>query len=257
MLARRVAAASAPEVWIPSKSPEALFSLHQIRFMVIKNHGQPRRRGAETGSGFQEMINRTNEAYERAGRACITRKSIPGKYLVRRGGLGQGLALPEGGGFASGQERLAAGSLAISALANTAARRFVPESRAEPDYGGVLAPQGRGIFYDAKTTRRMALDFDNLHAHQIEFLERAARCGAVAGFLVEFSRYHAVYFLPIQVLNRWRAESSRKSLPYQFFAERLTPAPSGTGLVIFDYLAAIDLQEARYGREFTSLTIQP
>ena len=223
--------------------------------MVINNQGRSGRRGAETGSGFQEMINRTNEAYERAGRACITRKSIPGKYLVRRGQSGRGLSLPDVGGLSSGQERLAAGSLAN--LSGQAARLFVPESRAEPDYGGVLAPNGRGIFYDAKTTRRMALDFDNLHAHQIEFLERAARCGAVAGFLVEFSRHRDIYFLPIQVLNRWRVESSRKSLPYKFFSERLTPAPSGLGLVIFDYLAAIEMQEAQYGREFASLHIQP
>jgi penicillin-binding protein-related factor A (putative recombinase) len=217
------------------------------------------------------MINRTNEAYERLGRACITRKSIPGKYLVRRGEVRRGLSLPDGAAtdFRAdrGPARLAVGSLSRSARSATShgsgdgsgthAERyqFVPESKAEPDYGGVLAPAGRAIFYDAKTTRRGVLDFDNLHPHQIEFLERAVRCGAVAGFLVEFSLHQAVFFLPIQVLLRWRAESSRKSLPYRFFSERLIQASSGRGMLIFDYLAAIESQEERYGRDFIDLCI--
>lgn len=216
--------------------------------MVIK------RRGAETGSGFQETINRTNEAYERSGRACITRKAIPGKYLIEHGEGRRGLSLPLE--IDRGQERLSAGSLnrLVKQHKVTDWRRFVPEAKGEPDYGGVLAPDGRGIFYDAKTTRREALDFDNLHAHQIEYLERTAQCGAVAGFLVEFSAHREVYFLPIQVLVRWREQSSRKSLPYRFFADHLTPAPAGKGMVIFDYLTAIELQETLHGRQFENFS---
>ncbi len=217
-----------------------------------------KRRGAETGSGFQEAINRTNEVYERTGRACITRKAIPGKYLIDRGESRRGLALPSLSLPANGgQPHLASGDLSRLVKEHKLQdwRRFVPESKAEPDYGGVLAPEGRAIFYDAKTTRRNALDFDNLHAHQVIFLERMARLGAVAGFLVEFNRYRQIYFLPMQVLHRWREESTRKSLPYQFFAEHLVPAPAGKGLLIFDYLWAIEEQERRYGRAFTGLQL--
>ena len=218
--------------------------------MVIK------RRGAETGSGFQEMINRTNEAYERQGRACITRKAIPGKYIFDKGERSQRVQIPASGAPLS-PERLPVGSLArvVGQARSADWRRFVPESKAEPDYGGVLAPDGRGIFYDAKTTRREALDFDNLHPHQVEFLERTAGCGAVAGFLVEFSLHRAVYFLPIQVLLRWRTESRRKSLPYTLFLDFLTPAPTGRGMIIFDYLLAIESQEATYGRDFSRFKI--
>jgi recombination protein U len=220
--------------------------------MVIK------RRGAETGGGFQEAINRTNEAYERAGRACITRKAIPGKYLNDRTAARRGLRLPALD-LPPGNSQMRLESAEFGRLVKERrlqdGRRFVPESKAEPDYGGVLSPAGRGIFYDAKTTRREVLDFDNLHAHQITFLERMARLGAVAGFLVEFSHHGEVYFLPVQVLARWRDEVARKSLPYRFFAERLTPAPAGKGLLIFDYLAAIEEQERRYGRHFTRLKL--
>jgi penicillin-binding protein-related factor A (putative recombinase) len=212
-----------------------------------------KRRGAETGGGFQETVNRINEGYERAGRAYITRKAIPGKYLVERGESRRGLSLPAID-FASSeaQPRLSYAELCRLREQHKTAnwRRFVPESKAEPDYGGAISPEGRAIFYDAKTTRRNLLDFDNLHAHQITFLERAARFGAVAGFLVEFSAFAEVYFLPIQIVTRWREEIARKSLPYRFFAAHLTPAPQGKGLIIYDYLKAAEEQERRYGRNY-------
>src|SRR5262245_27364300 len=113
-----------------------------------------KRRGAETGSGFQEAINRTNEAYERQRRACITRKAIPGKYLIQRGEMRRGLSLPAMDlSSDEAQLRLASSDLArmVGAHKSTDWRRFVPESKGEPDYGGVLAPSGRAIFYDAKT----------------------------------------------------------------------------------------------------------
>ncbi len=211
-----------------------------------------KRRGAETGSAFQEALNRTNEAYERLGRACITRKAIPGKYLIERGEKRRGLSLPSIELTPiKGQARLASAKLSQLLDKNQNGRKFIPESKAEPDYGGVLAPDGRGIFYDAKTTRREVLDFDNLHAHQITYLERTAACGAVAGFLVEFSRRGEVYFLPIQILICWRDQSERKSLPYQFFADALCQARAGKGMVLFDYLDAIEEQENRYGHDYS------
>ncbi|MFN0087184.1 MAG: Holliday junction resolvase RecU [Blastocatellia bacterium] len=210
-----------------------------------------KRRGAETGSGFQDAINRVNDAYERQGRACITRKAIPGKYLIEKGESRRGLSVPGPVGLdlGRGQGRLDSAELSRIVRENkvTDWRRFIPESKAEPDYGGVLAPGGRGIFYDAKTTRRELLDFDNLHAHQIGFLERSARCGAVAGFLVEFSKYREIYFLPVQIVVRWREAGVRKSLPYPFFREHLIPAPSGRGMILFDYLLSVEEQERRYG----------
>jgi recombination protein U len=217
-----------------------------------------KRRGAETGSGFQEAINRTNEAYESAGRACITRKAIPGKYLIELGRSGRGLSIPEVvPGSRSTEDRLSSTELVrlIKERKVTDWRRFVPESKAEPDYGGLLAPDGRAIFYDAKTTRRDALDFDNLHAHQISFLERTTRFGAIAGFLIEFRKHDQVYFLPIQILARWRDEKERKSIPFQFFADHLIVAPAGKGMIIFDYLQAIEEQERRYGLDFAAFVM--
>lgn len=212
-----------------------------------------KRRGAETGGGFQDAVNRTNETYEKLGRACITRKAIPGKYLIERGETRRGLSLPSINlSSHTTQARLSTANLK-GIIKETKAkdwRKFIPESKAEPDYGGALAPDGRAIYYDAKTTRREVLDFDNLHAHQIEFLERAAAVGAVAGFLVEFNAHKEVYFLPIQIVVAWREGAPRKSIPHRFFLDHLTPAPPGKGFVMFDYLAAIEAQEQRYASDY-------
>ncbi len=219
-------------------------------------HGRPQR-GAERGSGFQEAINHTNEAYEKLGRACITRKAIPGKYVVPTGIRRRGLAVPLPPSLAPMKTGDALTTAAFrQALADGQEgdlRTFIPESRGEPDYGGVVAPYGRGIFYDAKTTQRSMLDFDNLHPHQVTFLERMAACGAIAGFLVEFARHRAVFFVPIQVVTLFRAARRRKSIPYSFCAEYLTPVRAGRGLVIYDYLPAIEQQERQYGPDYAGL----
>ncbi len=219
-------------------------------------NGRPQR-GAERGSGFQEAINHTNEAYEKLGLACITRKAIPGKYVVPTGIRRRGLAVPLPPSLAPLKTGDALTTTALrQALADGREgdpRAFIPESRGEPDYGGVVAPHGRGIFYDAKTTQRGMLDFDNLHAHQVTFLERTAACGAIAGFLVEFARHRAVFFVPIQVVTLFRAARQRKSIPYSFCAEYLTPVRAGRGLVIYDYLPAIEQQERQYGPDYAGL----
>jgi recombination protein U len=220
-------------------------------------HGRLQQRGAERGSGFQEAINHTNEAYEKLGRACITRKAIPGKYVVPKGIRRRGLVVPLSPSLAP----LKTGdTLTTTALRQALAdgpeenmRAFIPESRGEPDYGGVIAPQGRGIFYDAKTTQRDLLDFDNLHPHQVTFLERMAACGAIAGFLVEFAKHQAVFFIPIQMITLTHATRCRKSIPYQVCAEYLTPVRAGHGLVLYDYLLAIEQQEQQYGSDYARL----
>jgi penicillin-binding protein-related factor A (putative recombinase) len=217
-----------------------------------------RRRGADVGSGFQAAINSTNIVYAQAERAYITRKSIPGKYLARRGEQRRGMALNylnempgEGGRFTSAELIALAGS----AKQGQQQRDFVPESKAEPDYGGVIAPGGRAIFYDAKSTQRERLDIDNLHPHQIYFLEKMASAGAVSGFLVEFARYRKVYFLPIQVMQGYCSLTGHKSIPYKLFAEHLMPVSPGKGLLIFDYLNVIEQQEARYGTDYSNLKL--
>jgi len=215
-----------------------------------------KRRGADVGSGFQAAINSTNAAYAQAERAYITRKSIPGKYLVKRGEQRRGLNIPLAGELPISQNLTGAQLIALTKEKGLLGQReFVPESKAEPDYGGAIAPHGRAIFYDAKTTQRDRLDLDNLHPHQIYFLECMATTGAISGFLVEFSTYKKTFFLPIQLVRRYCHTTGYKSLPFRFFEHHLVPVGAGKGLLILDYLVAIEKQEELYGRDYASLII--
>lgn len=216
---------------------------------------QPRQRGAERGSAFQKAVDHTNGAYARLGRAFVTRKAIPGKYVTWTTPRRRGLAVP----LSPSLELLeTGGSLPAAVFREGLIRKappyvFIPESRAEPDYGGVVAPQGRGIFYDAKTTQRDRLEFDNLHPHQITFLENMAACGGIAGFLVEFARHGAVFFVPIQMVTLVHTSSHRRSIPYHICATHLVPVQAGRGLILHDYLPAIERQEQWYGMDYAGL----
>ena len=97
----------------------------------------------------------------------------------------------------------------------------------------MIAPSGQSIFFDAKTTKRKALDFDNLHSHQIIFLQRMSECGAIAGFLVEFRSFKEVYFISIAEVLAF--QKTRRSIPYSYFSETLQPAAPGNGIIL-DYL---------------------
>src|SRR5215470_17729705 len=103
------------------------------------------RRGAEAGNGFQEAINRTNLAYERAGLACISRKAIPGKFLLDRNSARRVFTtqpVAESGTMSAREflEALAQEPRGLNGAKSwRASHRFVPESKAEPDYGGTLA----------------------------------------------------------------------------------------------------------------------
>ncbi|MBK7997001.1 MAG: Holliday junction resolvase RecU [Blastocatellia bacterium] len=217
-----------------------------------------KRRGADVGSSFQAAINSTNNAYAQAERAYITRKAIPGKYLMKRGEQRRGLNIPNVADLPINQKNISGAQLIALTKEQgnpLLLREFVPESKAEPDYGGAVAPSGRAIFYDAKTTQRDRLDLDNLHPHQIYFLECMATTGAISGFLVEFSTHRKVYFLPIQLVRRYCNTTGYKSVPFRFFENHLVKVEAGKGLLIFDYLTAIEKQEELYGRDYNNLVI--
>ncbi|MBI4851721.1 MAG: Holliday junction resolvase RecU [Acidobacteria bacterium] len=215
-----------------------------------------KKRGADVGSGFQAAINSSNSAYAQAERAYITRKAIPGKYLMKRGEQRRGLSIPLANELPISQNLTGAQLIALTKEKGLLSQReFIPESKAEPDYGGAIAPNGRAIFYDAKTTQRDRLDLDNLHPHQIYFLECMATTGAISGFLVEFSTHKKAFFLPIQLVRRYCDTTGYKSLPFRFFEHHLVEVLPGKGLLIFDYLTAIEKQEELYGKDYASLII--
>ena len=92
------------------------------------------------------------------------------------------------------------------------------DSKSTVDYIGAV--QGIPICFDAKQTGQKHLPIQNIHPHQIDFMEDFNRQGGVAFLLVYFSLYDKYFFLPIDSLKAfWQKAQNggRKSIPYNAF----------------------------------------
>ena len=113
------------------------------------------------------------------------------------------------------------------------------EKKSTVDYMGVV--QGVPVAFDAKETNRKNLPLSNIHTHQLEFMEKFENQRGAAFFLVSFTLYDEVYFLPYSSLKPYcenAAKGGRKSIPYNDFKEIAIKVEGGKGVVVH-YLEAL------------------
>ena len=88
------------------------------------------------------------------------------------------------------------------------------------DYIG--AAQGIPVCFDAKEAAQNRLPLQNIHEHQIEFMEDFVKQGGVSFLIVNFTSLNEFYLLPFEVLRLYweKARSGgRKSIPYDAFED--------------------------------------
>ena len=113
------------------------------------------------------------------------------------------------------------------------------DKKSTVDYMGVV--QGVPVAFDAKETNRKNLPLQNIHAHQMEFMEKFESQQGIAFFLVSFTLYDEIYFLPFSALKKyWSSakEGGRKSIPHADFGEIAIKIGSGKGVMVH-YLEAL------------------
>jgi recombination protein U len=163
---------------------------------------------ANRGMAFEQSLDYTNQFYENQGVAVINKRPTPVKIL---GQNGRGMI----NGFL--------------------------EKPSTVDYDGTYA--GRSIVFEAKSTKELTrFPLDNVHEHQVEYLAKCHRCGAISFLLVEFAKHQTVYLLPYEVLAHYWQRAKKggrgtKSIPLQDFeihAYEVRP-----GRVPVDYLAVV------------------
>ncbi|EJP99414.1 recombination protein U [Bacillus cereus VD142] len=105
------------------------------------------------------------------------------------------------------------------------------EAKSTVDYDGVY--KGRAIAFEAKSTQSLTrFDLSNIAQHQLDYLEKAEKMGAICFFLIEFSKDKSVFVVPL---------SGKKSIPradfdiYGYLVNQTERAP-------VDYLQYIDEQ---------------
>ena len=170
------------------------------------------------GSTLEEMINRTNEKYCETGLALIQKIPTP-----------------------------------ITPLKMNKEKRTITlayfDQKSTVDYIGAV--QGIPVCFDAKECSTDTFSLQNIHSHQVEFMERFEKQGGVAFFLIYYTHKDVLYYLPYEMLrffwNRAQ-EGGRKSFRY----DELNPAyvlPKKHGILV-PYLEALKIDlEDREGEE--------
>lgn len=136
------------------------------------------------GSTLEELINRTNEKYLENGLALIQKIPTP-----------------------------------ITPIKIDKEKHHITlayfDQKSTVDYIGVV--QGIPICFDAKECASDTFALQNIHAHQVEFMENFEKQGGIAFFLISYTHKNVYYYLPFEMLKYFwdRAkEGGRKSFRY-------------------------------------------
>jgi len=170
------------------------------------------------GSTLEEMINRTNEKYDDAGLALIQKIPTP-----------------------------------ITPVKMDPQKHQITlayfDQKSTVDYVGAV--QGIPVCFDAKECAADTFSLQNIHAHQVSFMERFEKQGGIAFFLIFYSHKDIFYYLPYEMLKFFwdRAQNGgRKSFRY----DELNPAyvlPKINGYLV-PYLEGLKIDlEDREGLE--------
>jgi len=137
------------------------------------------------GSTLEDMVNRTNEKYAEAGLALIQKIPTP-----------------------------------ITPIKIDKENRQITlayfEQKSTVDYIGAV--QGIPVCFDAKECATDTFALQNIHPHQVEFMEKFEKQGGIAFFLIYYTHKDTLYYLPLEMLlffwNRSQ-EGGRKSFRYE------------------------------------------
>lgn len=139
------------------------------------------------GSGLEDMINFTNDMYRKKGLALFQKIPTP---------------------ITPVQVCKEKGTITLAYF----------EKQSTVDYIGVV--QGLPVCFDAKETGLKSLPIQNIHPHQIQFMDDFQKQGGISFLLVYFTFCREFYFLPHEVLKKYWEQSlqgGRKSIPYDAF----------------------------------------
>ena len=113
------------------------------------------------------------------------------------------------------------------------------EKQSTVDYIGVA--QGVPVAFDAKETAGKSLPLQNIHEHQMEFMEEFQAQRGLSFLLVHFSAVDEYYLLPFETLKTYwekAAKGGRKSIPYDAFDKKYSIRQNGS---LLHYLEAVSL----------------
>lgn len=165
------------------------------------------------GSTLEELINCTNEVYEANHLALIQKIPTP-----------------------------------ITPINIDKATRHITlayfDKKSTVDYIGVV--QGIPVCFDAKECHSNTFPLQNVHEHQINFMEAFEAQGGISFLLIWFTHLETYYYLPFSLLQTfWKraAEGGRKSFRIEELPEDFFFTGSGKALVPYLEMLQLDLEK--------------
>ncbi len=135
------------------------------------------------GSALEELINRTNDKYREEGLAIVQKIPTPITPV-----------------------RMTGKQITLAYF----------DQKSTVDYIGAV--QGLPVCFDAKECREDRFPLQNIHEHQVAFMEHFEKQGGVSFFLLHFTQKDVLYYLPFAMFKFFwdRAlEGGRKSFLYE------------------------------------------
>ena len=152
------------------------------------------------GSLLEDMLNRTNECYRRKGLALIQKVPTP-----------------------------------ITPVDMNEKKQITLayfEQKSTVDYIGAV--QGIPVCFDAKESAVDTVPLQNIHEHQIEFMNDLERQGGIAFIILMYTQRDEIYYVPLKDINVfWQRMKSggRKSFTYEELDKSLRIVRKGEYLV--------------------------
>lgn len=159
------------------------------------------------GQAFENLIDYTNNVYRNKEVALINKRPTPMKII--------------------GKTR---GNQHICTFA----------TKSTVDYDGVY--KGKAIVFEAKSINLKRLPLDIIADHQIEYLNKADKQGAISFLIVEIRPTKDVYLVSnkmLQVYVKEAGKGGRKSIPLDDLEIYAELVPKGNGIPL-DYLSVVD-----------------
>ena len=152
------------------------------------------------GSLLEDMLNRTNECYRRKGLALIQKVPTP-----------------------------------ITPVDMNKKKQITLayfEQKSTVDYIGAV--QGIPVCFDAKESAVDTVPLQNIHEHQIEFMNDLERQGGIAFIILMYTQRDEIYYVPLKDINVfWQRmkRGDRKSFTYEELDKSLRIVRKGEYLV--------------------------
>lgn len=159
------------------------------------------------GSTLEDMINRTNEKYAEAGLALIQKIPTP-----------------------------------ITPIRMDKESRHITlayfDQKSTVDYIGAV--QGIPVCFDAKECAVDTFSLQNIHDHQVDFMQKFEKQGGVAFFLIYYTHRDEFYYLPFEMLCYFwdrKQQGGRKSFRFdELNPEYFIPKKHGIMIPYLDML---------------------